>query len=115
MEEQEKAFVLDYGTDGTPLKVTSESPYPMIARALVYNMIKNRLEVDEREAFAFDAVSLVSFTYIAGNWRAVMTCDTPESKYYLVTYDSEKERACIETYAMSEQTEVYVPARRGNK
>lgn len=112
MDEQERRFVLNYGTGDVPLQVTENSPYPMIARALVFKHIQ---EADEHEGLAFDSVYLVSFTYITGNWKAVVSTTLPESPYYAVTFDSAKEIACIETYVRSGQAEVAVPARRGNQ
>lgn len=115
MDEREGRFVLSYGTGDVPLQVTGESPYPMIARALVFNQIRDRLEVNEREVFIFDMVYLVSFTYITGNWTAVVCTTLPDTGYYVVTYDSFKEIALIEMYERTGEIEVSVPARRGKQ
>jgi hypothetical protein len=59
------------------------------ARQLVFDYVKPRLEKTDRHVtFAFDEVYVVWFTFILGNWKALVSTTLPDGMYYEVTYNS---------------------------
>jgi uncharacterized protein YciU (UPF0263 family) len=113
-DKKEAALNLQYGTGDTPLKVTEYSPYPIIARALVFDYVREHLDPTDTivPELGFDDVYVVSFTYILNNWKALISTNLPDGMYYEVTFDVSKGTAYIDAYKRFDHKEVAVPARR---
>jgi hypothetical protein len=105
---------LQYGTGETPLQVTEESPYPMIARALVYDYVRAHLDPtdDKHKTFGFDEVYVVSFSYVLGCWKAMLSTTLPDGMYYEVTFDVSKGLAYLDAYKRFDHKEIAIPSRR---
>lgn len=41
---------------------------------------------------------IVSFTYILGNWKALISTKLPDGRYYEVTYNKEKHETYVDIY-----------------
>ena len=85
------------------LEVVSNRPdpthFPAIARKLVFDCIKSRLEkTDLHITFAEDEVYVVWFAYTLGNWKALCSTTLPDGRYYEVTYKRETNHVFIDTY-----------------
>lgn len=78
--------------------VEVEFPYGK-ARRLIYDYIKPRLEkTDTHITFGFDEVYVVWFTYILGNWKALVSTTLPDGMYYEVTYNAAKGETYLDAY-----------------
>ena len=108
----ESSFVLSYGTGDVPLQVTENSPYPIIARALVFNYVREHLDPTDGTKFEFDDVYVVSFAYVMGNYKCLLSTTLPDGMYYEVTYDRDRCLAYLDVYKRFDHKEVAVPARR---
>lgn len=113
MDAQDDArFNLQYGTGDTTLQITEYSPYPMIARALVFDYVRERLDPTDGAPFEFDNVYVVSFAYVTRNWKALISTTLPDGMYYEVTYDADKGVAYVDAYKRFDHREIAIPARR---
>ena len=112
--QDEGRFNLRYGTGDTPLQVTEYSPYPIIARALVFDYVRAHLDPTDKivPELGFDDIYLVSFMYVTRNWKALISTTLPDGMYYEVTYDAEKGIAYLDAYKRFDHKEVAVPARK---
>ena len=78
--------------------MTAES-YPDLAKRLVFELAKKRLEpTDQHVTFALDEVYVVSFTYICGGWKAFLSTTLPDGMYYEVTRHPSKNETYICSY-----------------
>ena len=65
----------------------------------VFEHIRTRLEkTDLHVTFSLDEVYVVWFTYVLGNWKALVSTTLPDGMYYEVTYDKVKEQTYIDSY-----------------
>lgn len=79
--------------------------FPALAASLVYTHIKGRLEpTDQHVNFAPEDVYVVSYHYVLGNWKAMVSTTLPDGMYYEVTRDSDKSRTYITSYKQWEHT-----------
>src|SRR5690242_12725806 len=115
MDAQDDArFNLMYGTGDTPLQVTEYSPYPIIARALVFDYVREHLDPTDTivPELGFDDIYLVSFTYVTQNWKALISTTLPDGMYYEVTFDASKGIAYLDAYKRFDHKETAIPSRR---
>ena len=81
--------------------------FPEIARNLVFEHIKRRLEpTDQHVTFALDEVYVVSFHFVLGNWKALISTTLPDGMYYEVTRNEEKQVTYITAYKQWEHVTV---------
>lgn len=65
----------------------------------VYELVKSKLEpTDDHVRFTEDDVYVVSFSYVLGNWKALVSTTLPDGMYYEVTYNSTKGETYITSY-----------------
>lgn len=74
--------------------------YPEIARNHVYLHIS--LEKDYH--VALDDVYVVWFSYILGGWKALVSTNLRDGRYYELTHSTEKNETYLDTYIKSENT-----------
>jgi uncharacterized protein YciU (UPF0263 family) len=112
--QNENRFNLQYGTGDTVIQVTEYSPYPIIARALVFDYVREHLDPTDNivPELGFDDIYLVSFTYVTGSWKALISTTLPDGMYYEVTFDASKSVAYIDAYKRFDHKEIAVPARK---
>lgn len=101
---------------GIPFNTDNEGiDFPEMAKRLVYDWARGGLAVvQEHPTFSLDEVYIVSFTYILGNWKALVSTSLPDGRYYEVTYKPEHDGsdgpACayIDTYIKTHNVEVAI-------
>lgn len=70
-----------------------------IAKKVVFDYVKPRLEkTDAHITFAPDEVYVVWFSFVLGNWKALVSTTLPDGMYYEVTYNSVKMEIYIDAY-----------------
>lgn len=73
--------------------------FPALAASLVYTHIKGRLEpTDQHVAFGPADVYVVSFSFVLGNWKALVSTTLPDGMYYEVTRNLLMEETYITSY-----------------
>lgn len=94
----------------------AELTYEEQAVRLVYDFALLHLDPsDEKHAtFALDEVYVVSFSYVLGNWRAMVSTSLPDGMYYEVTYIRELELAYVDAYKRSGHKELHKWTREVN-
>jgi hypothetical protein len=86
------------------------------ARRLVVEQFNNEVHQSDEFKLSFEQTYVVSFTYILGNWKAMVSTDLPDNMYYEVTYDKAKEQAYVDAYKKWKNTvhpDNPAPARSG--
>jgi hypothetical protein len=69
------------------------------ARQVVFEYIKPRLEkTDKHVTFSLEETYVVWFTYILGNWKALVSTTLPDGMYYEVTYNTSKNEIYLDAY-----------------
>lgn len=69
------------------------------ARKIVYDYVKDRLEkTDTHVTFGEDEVYVVWFSFILGDWKALISTTLPDGMYYEVTRNSTKEETYLDAY-----------------
>lgn len=69
------------------------------ACTLVYDYVKKRLEkTDTHVTFGPDEVYIVSWFFVLGNWKALVSTTLPDGMYYEVTRDTLKHCTYIDAY-----------------
>ncbi len=69
------------------------------ACALVYDYTKRSLEgTDKHATFALDEVEIVWFSYVMGNWKAMVITTLPDNMYYEVTHNAAKAETYVDAY-----------------
>lgn len=72
--------------------------FPERARELVYAHIKDRLEPTEADSFTLDHVYTVSFHFVLGSWKALVSTTLPDGMYYEVTRDLSNKATYVTSY-----------------
>lgn len=81
--------------------------YQEIARAVVFNYIKPKLEkADKHVTFASDEVYVVWFCKTLQNWKALVSTTLPDGVYYEVTYDGDQRRIYLDVYKKWENVDL---------
>jgi hypothetical protein len=81
--------------------------FPALAASLVYTHIKGRLEpTDHHIEFAPVDVYVVSFSFVLGNWKALVSTTLPDGMYYEVTRDLTKKVTYITSYKQWEHATI---------
>lgn len=84
--------------------------FPRIAREIVFRQVKRTLEkTDTHITFSKDEVYVVWFCFILGGWKALVSTTLPDGRYYEVTYDKNRDKVYLDTYAKLDNTEIAGP------
>jgi hypothetical protein len=79
--------------------VDASTFFPQRARELVFEHVKTRLEpTDQHVNFDLCDVYVVSFTFVVGSWKTLVSTTLPDGMYYEVTYNSQKKETYITSY-----------------
>lgn len=54
-----------------------------------------------------DEIYVVSFTYILGNYKAVLSTSRPDGRYFEVTYNSTKSETYVDLYVRVDQVIIH--------
>lgn len=69
------------------------------AQELVYGHVRARLEkTDVHVTFSPEDVYVVSFMYILGHWKAMVSTTLPDGMYYELTHNSAKNETYLDSY-----------------
>lgn len=70
-----------------------------LARKVVFDYIKPRLEkTDKHVTFSQDEVYVVWYTYVLGNWKALVSTTLPDGMYYEVTHNEGMQEVYLDAY-----------------
>jgi hypothetical protein len=82
------------------------------AVAVVHDYVLQHLDPSDKPLPEIE-VYVVSFTYVLGNWKAMLSTTLPDGMYYEVTFDVRKGVAYLDPYKRFDHKEIPIPARRG--
>lgn len=80
---------------------------PAFVKQTVFEHVKKRLEkTDLHVKFETTDVYIVSFTYVLGNYKALVSTTLPDGRYYEVTCNKAKTVIYIDTYLKVDNVEI---------
>lgn len=84
------------------------------AISIVFDYVRQHLDPSDvqHSTFSIDEVYVVQFTYILGNWKALVSTSLPDGMYYEVTYNQRNGVAYLDPYKRFDHKEIAIPARR---
>src|SRR5690349_18002630 len=83
---------------GIPFSTPDEGvQHTLKAKNLVMAHMRNKGYVDD-SSFSFDDIYIVMFSYILGNWKALVSTTLPDGRYYEVTYRAANKQAYLDEY-----------------
>lgn len=92
---------------GIPFSSDDEgTPFPEVAKYLVYDQAVSLRVLEEHPTFSVDEVYVVWFAYVLGAWKALCSTSLPDGRYYEVTYHPQKDSAFVDTYVKTHNVEV---------
>lgn len=81
--------------------------YPDRAVQVVFDLIAKTLEpTDSHVTFTRNNVYVVSFHFVLGSWKALVSTTLPDGMYYEVTYNTVKKETYITSYKQWQHTTV---------
>ncbi len=88
---------------GIPFSSDNEGvAYPDQAKALVVRYS----ELNYTKPLTTDEVYVVSFTYVLGNWKALLSTSRTDGHYYELTHNAAKNTTYIDLYVKIDNVEV---------
>lgn len=63
----------------------------------------------EDDHIRFEELYIVSFTYVLGNYKALISSSRPDGMYYEVTFDKDKKQAYVDMYLKVQQVVFQTP------
>lgn len=87
------------GVNAIPL---NPNDFPNYARRVVYRQIEENLE--KTDGPINFSVYVVWFTYILGNWKAMVSSSLPDGRYYEVTFNDRTNEVYVDTYVKIQNT-----------
>lgn len=83
------------------------------ARQLVFEHIEKKLEpTDTHVTFSLAQVYVVSYHFVAGSWKALVSTTLPDGMYYEVTFVEKNDATYITAYKQWEH--VTIPGKGAN-
>lgn len=79
------------------------------AMHIVYDFVRIHLDPSDSkyDSFGISEVYVVQFTYILGNWRAMVSTSLPDGMYYEVVYAKHRGTARLDAYKRSDHQEFF--------
>lgn len=80
-----------------------------IAKALVANYFNSRLDRSDRKSMhpmLPHEPYVVKFSYILGNWKALVSTNIPDGMYYELTYNVNEDEIYLDAYKKVENVQV---------
>lgn len=82
---------------------------PELARKIVFDHVKANLEkTDLHVQFNQEDVYVVTFSFVLGCWKALVSTTLPNGQYYEVTCNKPKSQVYIDTYVKVDNTAIDV-------
>lgn len=105
---EQRPVVISEGISNPGTEMRPEDPIAKAKKRVVetidWNFKRKRMGYEELPAYE---VYVVMFAYILGGWKAIVSTDMPDGKYYEVTYNSVKKETYIDMYV--KQLNVCIP------
>ena len=96
---------------GVPFSTEDEGvDYPMQAKLFVQTEYNQLQLIGDGRTLTLDEIYVVSFTYILGGWKALVSTSRPDGRYYEVTHKPEHdgtdgpEVTFVDTYVKVQNT-----------
>lgn len=85
------------------------------AKILVFDYVIDHLDPSDgkHSTFGLNEVYIVSFSYILGNWKALISTSLPDGMYYEVTFDKQYGVVYLDPYKRFDHKEIAIPAAQG--
>jgi hypothetical protein len=77
-----------------------------VARSIVFDYVKDYLDVTDHVTFSVDEVYVVWFSKTLQNWKALVSTTLPDGMYYEVTYNGDKNEAYLDAYKKFENVTI---------
>ncbi len=92
---------------GIPFSTDDEGiSYPLQARSAVVTATEQ-----EDEPVLLAETYVVSFTYVLGNWKALVSTSRPDGRYFEVTHSKEKVVTFVDTYIKIKNVEIHAATK----
>lgn len=72
--------------------------YPAKAKHFVLSSVNKRALIEQTETITMEDVYVVSFAYILGDWKAMVSTSKSDGRYYEVTHNATKKETYVDTY-----------------
>lgn len=91
---------------GIPFSSKDEGiDFPTQAKLFVQTETKMyNVDTMRDEMLNLNDIYVVSFTYILGGWKAMVSTSIPDGKYYEVTHNASKQETYVDTYIKVQNT-----------
>jgi hypothetical protein len=89
--------------------IDENSPFEDIARGLVFDYVVEHLDPTDGVNFRFDQIYVVLFTYVVGNWKALISTSLSDGMYYEVTFDKRRGLVYFDAYKRFDHKEIAIP------
>lgn len=76
----------------------SPTDHAIRARMLVAQYFNRKVEKTDAVELTMDDVYVVSFTFVLGSWKALVSTTVPDGMYYEVTYNRAKGETYLDAY-----------------
>lgn len=78
------------------------------AKQAVVNSYMQDYEPSRDQILDVDEVYIVWFCYILGGWKALLSTNIQDDKYYEVTFDKDIQRVYVDTYVKEKNDSIYL-------
>lgn len=111
--EKERHVAAEKTEKLTPDESWVSPDYPLLARKVVADYFNERAEKTDNFAIGVKHTYVVSFMYVLGRWKALVSTTIPDGMYYEVTYNGASDEIYIDAYKKFEN--VAIPADKFNQ
>lgn len=78
------------------------------AKQAVVNSYMHDYKPSVDQILDVDDVYIVWFCYILGGWKALLSTNVQDDKYYEVTFDKDIQRVYVDTYVKEKNDSIYL-------
>ena len=80
------------------MKINGSEEFLKYAKSFVSQTVKEGLDPTDNVNFSEDDVYVVTYSFVLGCQKAMLSTTLPDGKYYEVTYNPEKEELYLDSY-----------------
>ena len=85
------------------MKIVSSDQFLHDAQLAVFNMANEGLDPTDNTVFCIGDVYFVTFSFVLGCQKAMLSTNLPDGKYYEVTYNPDKGEMYVDCYVRIKQ------------
>ena len=74
-------------------------------KAIVLRLVREQLDPSDRVNVTIDNIYVVTYSFVMGEQKALLSTSLPDGKYYECTYDKLKNMIYVTTYVRVAQTD----------